>query len=351
MTIEHGFETRMPLGSTRASTQLRDQAQDECLELLKDAGHDFGWQEGGSRIFAEALHAWSSGKVATAIVVDRSERAPIPPQAIGLLPLTGEGADRHLVVTPDGVDTLSEYQLKHPGAELLAGASADRVLEEFPTCDDAQLWIEMQLGGTLGAYAQWENRLQQELAVAGLGIRIAMTEVGTLSQPCGHGADPVAQLDTLKAFMRALEAGGDWDASKAKWDFTYPTSPRVSKIRSHDAVSVELSIASSEGLVLNSIEVDPHLRGYGYGSTVLTEFLQVADKHDLQVELFARPYGQSPMDRETLSGWYERHGFMETPRGHLRPSLSERAPQIAKHKGVAENDVDLPAINPNWASL
>lgn len=92
-------------------------------------------------------------------------------------------------------------------------------------------------------------------------------------------------------------------------------------IRLLGAVTINLAYYN-DTLQLMDICVDKAQRGRSLGSQALKQVLAVADQLELPVNLYARSHDRSPLKGYALSDWYERHGFVYTPAGHVRQPAS-----------------------------
>ena len=56
-------------------------------------------------------------------------------------------------------------------------------------------------------------------------------------------------------------------------------------------------------------------KGEGQGNEALQFLIELADKHGVQMRLYAKPFGEVVMDEQALIRWYEKNGFVRTVAG------------------------------------
>lgn len=83
---------------------------------------------------------------------------------------------------------------------------------------------------------------------------------------------------------------------------------------------VQFIIESAQRIKIHRIwSLEP---GRGNGSYMLGRLCELADEHDIELELKVIPIGRKPypLSREQLMAWYARHGFVGTRRRMCRMS-------------------------------
>ena len=83
------------------------------------------------------------------------------------------------------------------------------------------------------------------------------------------------------------------------------------------SISIKLSIAhlavldvsemNPDTFIINRINVPKKFRGRGYGSKLLKEICEVADREKIKLMLEINPYGE--LTRKDLERWYHEYGF------------------------------------------
>lgn len=63
-------------------------------------------------------------------------------------------------------------------------------------------------------------------------------------------------------------------------------------------------------VLLNGVRVTPSLRGAGFGSLALKTVLEYADRNQLTIYTYAKPFGVRGRTVAELNEWYLRHGFV-----------------------------------------
>lgn len=120
--------------------------------------------------------------------------------------------------------------------------------------------------------------------------------------------------------MALLESDQDADISNVTPNDRYFVQRE--NIRMFECVTVCLAYYHNT-LHLMDICVDEARRGESLGSQALKRVLAIADKLHLPVALYARSHSRSRLQGYALSDWYERHGFLYSPSGHVRaPAVS-----------------------------
>lgn len=149
---------------TQVGEQLQSSADSIQASLVRH-GLDAGWQDGGCRIFVDALSEWSGGRIQKAVT--RNSYGVVS-HAVGLLPLP-EGQE-FILLDSDGVATEQEVilklqQLEHSAGERLAevGPEAEAALHELPSHEGLSRRTAYLLRISLGEYEEWEQRVVQEV--------------------------------------------------------------------------------------------------------------------------------------------------------------------------------------------
>ncbi len=99
-----------------------------------------------------------------------------------------------------------------------------------------------------------------------------------------------------------------------------------------DGPSIEVS---SRG---GSIWIDyirAYEKGAGQGNAALKFLIDLADKHGVQMRLYAKAYGESSMDDQALIDWYERNGFTAADTPYKGGLTMVREPQNVSGAFVA----------------
>lgn len=87
---------------------------------------------------------------------------------------------------------------------------------------------------------------------------------------------------------------------------------------------INLNIDSDNAIFIESIEVvgaeyNDACEGQGYASEMMFSLLSLADEHDVQLSLvtgaFNKVYDDRRPDDASLTSWYKRLGFVDSPRG------------------------------------
>jgi hypothetical protein len=136
----------------------------EMIDILDSCGLDVGWQDGGCRIFAEALHAWSAGAIELGVMAKGNDTTAS--HAVGVLMMPGQT----LLLDSDGVGTAEELSHKlavlerTQGESLVAtGEGAIPLLDELPIDDSAVSYAVRAIDMHLGEFAEWRDRVTQEI--------------------------------------------------------------------------------------------------------------------------------------------------------------------------------------------
>ena len=75
--------------------------------------------------------------------------------------------------------------------------------------------------------------------------------------------------------------------------------------------SIEAYKGFPEKIYIHGIEVKEPYRGLGIGTRLLNEIIDLSNKSNLPIELFAEPIRDSSMTKDELIDWYKSKGFEE----------------------------------------
>lgn len=158
-------EGRCVVNHTQAGENLQSSAA-EMIDVLDACGLDYGWQDGGCRIFAEALNAWSDGAIELGVTARESGTGS---HAVGVLALPGSPGVT-ILLDSDGVATAEELSQKLALLELSQadhlvafGDRASPLLEGLPMDDSAVCYTVRALSMHLGEFEKWQAGLAREM--------------------------------------------------------------------------------------------------------------------------------------------------------------------------------------------
>lgn len=90
-------------------------------------------------------------------------------------------------------------------------------------------------------------------------------------------------------------------------DMTEP-HPFDNRKRILNDVMIELGPFGHNIHITDIVSMKP---GQGHGSVALRKINDLADKHDLSIDLTAKAYSDDRMSTSQLRKWYKRHGFFD----------------------------------------
>lgn len=134
---------------------------------------------------------------------------------------------------------------------------------------------------------------------------------------------PKADASSLKAFMDDL----------LKIMQVYPFDERFvcKEVQAKDGTEalVLMQIYPFDGKIhVASIEVHPpEMRGKGVARSVMNELMNLADKHDVSLDLDVQPFGKGGLNKRQLTSFYSRLGFDKVGSGGrmVRKSMTDYA--------------------------
>lgn len=96
--------------------------------------------------------------------------------------------------------------------------------------------------------------------------------------------------------------------------------PRIEKPRMKSCFTIKLGLVNcaiadlceyyGEGYLITRISVPEPWRGNGYGSQLLNEIITESDEKGIDLLLEVVPAINYRLDKDQLTAWYERHGFV-----------------------------------------